>query len=221
MIGFLGGSFDPIHDGHLHLATTLLKKYSFEKFYFVPAKKNPLKNDTSASGEMRLKMVQAATIELSDPRIAVLDWEINRKAPSYTLTTVEELQKKEQKEIVLILGNEVFSELPKWHEPEKLLEAAHCVVVNRDDKTPFLPMEILEKLHISNAHFTSENRVIHSETSRWIESVKINPLPFSATQIREDLKEQWNKNELQNPPRGIRRSVWLLIKDYHLYSVTK
>jgi len=169
---------------------------------------------------MRVKMLRAAISELNQPRFEVLENEIHRKGPSYTLLSLQELFKSEQKEIVLVLGNEVFTQLPQWHEPKRLLETAHCVVVNRNKEIPFCPIEILERLHILDGKFSSENRVTHSQTLRWIEKREITPLPFSATQIRKEIKEQWNKNELQDPPKGLRRSVWLLVKENHLYTVS-
>ena len=221
MIAFLGGSFDPVHEGHIHLAQELLGIYQFDKIYFVPAKQNPLKKvKTVASGEMRVKMIRTAISELNEPRFEVLDTEIYRKGPSYTLLTLQELLKNGEKEIALLLGNEVFKELPQWHEPKQLLESAHCVVVNRNKEIPFRPIEILEKLHILDGKFLGENKITHTQTSRWIEQRFITPLPFSATEIRKQIKEQWNKNELQDLPPGIRRSVWLLIKENSLYTVS-
>lgn len=221
MIALYGGSFDPIHEGHIYLAQSLLKHFPFEKIYFVPAKQNPLKDEEPrATGEMRLQMLKAALRECNEPRFETLDWEIKRQGPSYTIDTVEKILTEHQ-DVAFVIGNEIFNELPGWHEPKKLLQIAHCVVVTRDATIPFSPLEILRKTHIADARFLDENRVIHSQNSRWISQMKINALPFSATQIRRKIKEQWNKNELEVPPPGIQRSVWLLIKENHLYTVTK
>ena len=139
MIILFGGSFDPIHDGHLHLARKILELYSPEKLYLVPAKRNPLKEKTGASGDARLEMIRLALKEFDDERVAALDWELKRAEPSYTLLTVQQLLSTGASEIAVVMGNEVFASLPQWHEPRKLLEFANIIVVTRDETIPFSP----------------------------------------------------------------------------------
>lgn len=218
MIAFFGGTFDPFHLGHLHLAKEVLKKYSFSKFYFIPAHQNPLKDPAPhASDPMRIAMLRAAIQEIQDPRIAVWEGELRRPGKSYTLDTVLELKKETEEELVMILGSDVFRGLPKWHMPEKLLKNVHCVIVEREANCDVNVGEILRSLHISFEEKT-RNYFTQSDNFSWIEKINISALPFSSSGLRKEIKECWNKKDLAHPPPGLQHSVWQVIKDNQLYA---
>ena len=90
LIGILGGSFDPIHLGHLNLAVAIMEAHSLFQVWFCPAAQNPLKpNDTNASAHHRMEMVRLAIA--GEPRFKVIDTDITRKGPSYTIDTLKAL----------------------------------------------------------------------------------------------------------------------------------
>lgn len=220
MVILFGGSFDPIHDGHLHLAQKILAAYSPRIMYLVPAKRNPLKDQTSAPGAARLAMIRLALKEFNDERIHLLDCELARPEPSYTLLTVQSLLEKGASEVSLVMGNEVFASLPRWHEPKLLLELANVIVVTREQALAFAPDLVVSAVGIKDLAGGPE-RWRHSGSRRWIERRTIGALPFSATQIRDEISQRTGSHEIKADLPGLRRSVWEYIKENRLYAVNR
>ena len=223
MIGVYGGTFDPPHLGHVHLIKSLLSQFGFSKLYLVPTSQNPLKTrGPHISPEDRFLLLQAAMLEV-DPRITILDWEIKRNGPSFTIDTIDSLLKIENGPLHLIIGNELLSQLPSWKSIDELFKKVNWIVVNRTHQSHLEIMQNLQQLlhtfGIIDSHFTSEKCIAYRQDQRLIQLCEINALPISSTEIRNKLGELWKKNTLENPPQGIQRSVWLLIKEKRLYSV--
>ncbi len=132
----MGGTFDPIHVGHLAIAEEARDALGLDRILFVPAGQPPHKPaGAAAAAEHRVAMVQLAiagnrAFELS--RI-----EVDRAGPSYTVDTVEALARggamgEGAPDLTLILSAETFAELPSWHQPERLFDAARVAVVPRE-----------------------------------------------------------------------------------------
>jgi nicotinate-nucleotide adenylyltransferase len=125
----LGGSFNPIHYGHLLLADEALEQLGLDHVIFVPAGAPPHKPVTSlAPAADRYAMVKLATE--SQPKFSVSDIELRRAGPSYTVDTLESLRAGGD-ELVLILGSETFLDLISWRAPRRIAELARIVVVPR------------------------------------------------------------------------------------------
>lgn len=224
MIAIFGGSFDPIHEGHLYLAQQVLAKYDFEKIYFVPAQKNPLKpSDTIAPAELRRQMVEKALAEANEPRYELLDFEIKRNSPSYTVLTVESLIQQGEKDLAILMGNDTFLSLKDWHQVDKLMTLVNMVVVTREkDWDLAQTTSVLQTLHLDSMQVDSaQQRITHSSTQRWVENFSFGALPYSASTLREEISKKWRENtQLDIPPQGIQRSVWQVIKENRLYAVS-
>lgn len=209
LIGVYGGTFDPIHLGHVHLIQSLLKTGLFKKILIVPAKQNPLKQTCSqVPNKLRLKMLQASAQEIGDPRVEIWDGELKRQGLSFMKDTLEELTKQNLGELALIIGNEVFKDFHQWKEPQTILNLANLAIVQRTGESVNVE-EVLK-----NCEATYGAKISH-----WIKTFEINALPYSATQIRESLAKTWKTGDLSQTPQGIQRSVWLLIKENQLYAV--
>lgn len=134
-IGMLGGTFDPIHDGHLGLARVALEQLGLDKVLFVPAGQPPHKRGRPITpAEDRLAMVGLAIAEESS--FAVSRIEIDRPGPSYTADTAEALVSGPETddqpiELTVILSAESFADLPSWHDPGRLLRLARIAVAPR------------------------------------------------------------------------------------------
>jgi nicotinate-nucleotide adenylyltransferase len=129
-IGIMGGTFDPIHIGHLVVANEVLNTYNLDKIIFVPAGKPPHKKGPYANCLHRYLMTNMATV--SNEKFEVSDIEIKREGKSYTLETLEELMnRQENAELFFITGADAITELPNWHEPEKLLKLCKFIAVMR------------------------------------------------------------------------------------------
>ena len=117
-----GGSFDPIHVGHIEVAAVAIEKLCADDMVFIPAKRSPHKHGSpSASVEDRLKMVSLA-IE-NNPLFSVSDCEITRDEPSYTFDTVTHFRQQfgDKTQICFLIGADTITDLPKWHRIEELM----------------------------------------------------------------------------------------------------
>lgn len=128
MIGFFGGTFDPIHFGHLTLAQTLMEKAGLKEVWFCPAGQNPFKEGIkSASPEDRFEMCRLAVQDF--PGFKVIDTEIKRKGPSYTIDTIRSLKGGPFR---LILGEDQILSFDQWKEVDALKQLAPPLIGPRD-----------------------------------------------------------------------------------------
>lgn len=130
-IGILGGTFDPIHNGHLAIAAEVHWRLGLERVIFVPAGHQPLKpRGHCASAEDRLAMTRLATAD--NPAFVVSDWEVARPGPSYTVDTMEALgQVWPAAQLFFIIGADAVASLPRWYQIGRLLTLCRLVVVGR------------------------------------------------------------------------------------------
>lgn len=129
-LGIFGGTFDPIHFGHLRTAFELLQSLRLNEMRFMPAGEPPHREITVASAEQRLAMVKAATRD--QPGFVVDDREIRREGLSYSVDTMRTLRADfPNHSLCLIVGMDAFLGLPKWHQWRELLQLAHLVVAHR------------------------------------------------------------------------------------------
>ena len=130
-IGIFGGTFDPIHHGHLILAREAVETLELDRLLFIPAAISPHKLDRkSAPPEVRLEMVRAATG--GEPRFSVDAMEIERPSPSYAFDTVETLRQREPgAELFYLVGEDNIARLPTWHRFSELAKLVQFVVLDR------------------------------------------------------------------------------------------
>ena len=129
-MGIFGGTFDPIHYGHLRTAFELLETLRLPEMRFMPAGNPPHREQMIASNAMRLDMVRAAVA--GQPGFTVDDREMHRTGPSYTVETLAGLRAEFPKRpLCLIVGMDAFLGLPTWHRWKELMQLAHLVVAHR------------------------------------------------------------------------------------------
>ncbi|ADC89153.1 nicotinate (nicotinamide) nucleotide adenylyltransferase [Thermocrinis albus DSM 14484] len=129
---FFGGSFDPVHVGHLVVARDVMELLGFDEVVFVPAFQAPLKAPHEASPFQRLRMLEIA---LEGKRgFSVSDIEIRRGGVSYTVDTAEEIFKKMGERPYFLLGADSVLHMHLWKEPNRLLKMARFVIVDREGK---------------------------------------------------------------------------------------
>lgn len=149
-VGIFGGTFDPIHFGHLHLAVSLSEAHHLDEVWWVPAAANPLKKDSPEDARHRLAMLQLALEGLS--KFKIVDCEIKRPGPSYTVDTLRALKDEFGKDIAfhLLLGEDSLSSFSKWKEAEEVLKLASPLIGSRQGTTfpegLALPKEMLTAL---------------------------------------------------------------------------
>jgi nicotinate-nucleotide adenylyltransferase len=129
-IGIFGGTFDPVHYGHLRSAFEMLQALSFSEVRFIPCGDPPHRGVTFASAQERFDLVQLA-IEGQSGFVAD-DRELRRDGPSYTVDTLASLREEfPSRSLGLILGMDAFLGLPGWHRWEEILDIAHIVIAHR------------------------------------------------------------------------------------------
>ena len=145
-IGVLGGTFDPIHNGHLLLAEEVRARLNLAETLFVPAGQPWLKVDNPiSSAEHRVEMMRLAIVDRPYFKLEVM--EIRRPGPSYTVDTIDRLKAQLGigNELFFILGADNLAELPLWRESSRLITICHLVVVPRPDY-PLPDLKALEAL---------------------------------------------------------------------------
>jgi len=129
-IGLLGGTFDPVHAGHLAAAKAAISCASLDSVIFIPAAKPPHRGPAVAAAQQRLEMCELATA--GDARFSVSDLELKRPGPSYTLDTLIELRRLHPDDhLFLILGWDAARLFPTWRRPDEVRALASIVVVGR------------------------------------------------------------------------------------------
>lgn len=134
-LGIFGGTFDPIHNGHLRTAFELAECLDLERVLFVPAADPPHRPAPRVPAAQRVELVRAAVAD--EPRFALDDREIRRGGRSYTVLTLEELRRERGAQpLVLCLGMDAFLGLGGWHRWTELTALAHLAVAHRPGFTP-------------------------------------------------------------------------------------
>jgi nicotinate-nucleotide adenylyltransferase len=131
MVGLLGGSFDPIHHGHLLIAQAVLEALELDSLRFVPAREQPFKRGRhEATPEQRAAMVALAIVD--EPRFALERAELERPGPSYTVDTLRALTVRDPGvELVLLVGADAAAELASWREAEEIPRLARVAAFAR------------------------------------------------------------------------------------------
>ncbi len=144
-VGFLGGTFDPIHFGHIHIAIALAEAHSLDQVLFCPARLSPDKQGQPplASPQQRKKMIELVMQEL--PQCSLFDWELHREGPSYTIETLRHWKKDHKEPIFLLLGSDVLPSLPHWREIDALLDLAPPLIGSRSIEEVFRVQELMPK----------------------------------------------------------------------------
>ena len=126
-----GGSFDPIHNGHLRVAQAVLEKVGADRLILVPASRSPHKEDMPISGHHRLEMIRRAIV--GRERFSVSDCELNRPDPSYTLDTIHFFQDKCTRgaEFYWLIGADQLEDFNKWYKVSELLDICRVSVMYR------------------------------------------------------------------------------------------
>jgi nicotinate-nucleotide adenylyltransferase len=174
--GFLGGTFNPPHLGHVRAAAAAAKELALDVLYVIPAGIPPHKElpEGGATGPQRLEMTRLAFAGI--PGLQVLDWELRRTGKSYTADTVEALRDLDPEgELWMLCGTDMFETLPEWRRGEWLMKTLHVA--------PY-PRKAGEEARIDA--LTEEYR---GEFGTPVRRVRMEPLEVSSTELRELLRE--------------------------------
>ena len=191
-IGVFGGTFNPIHRGHLAAASAAARQLSLDKLLLIPDAIPPHKPlpSGSAGAEERLEMVQLCTAEVSAPA-EVLDLELRRQGASYTCDTLAQLREQyPEEELFLLMGSDMFLSFETWRQPERICDLATLAVFSRREQS-------------ETAAFARQKRRLEETYGAHIRVLE-NPevVEISSTELREKLSRGAGRAYLTEPVYG-------------------
>lgn len=207
-MGIFGGTFDPVHCGHLHLAETALKKLNLTELRFIPLHIPPHSNLPQASPAQRLEMLKIATENNS--HFTVDDCEIKRGGITYTIDTLKILrQELKTTSLCMLMGIDSFHTLPYWRAWKDFLDYTHITIVDRPQNDTIITDQ---KLHqIMHGATTDLVSTLQQNTAGYIMRLRVQMLDISSTKIRNML-QKFNVDSTQLPAK-----VLHFIKTNNLY----
>lgn len=192
-IGILGGSFDPVHMGHLGLAQEAQDKFDLDQIIFIPVFQSPHKHHIPlASAVHRREMLRLALKDNTD--FSVSDVELCRQELSYTIDTLNRLKQKfKNSELFLIIGQDNLLDLDSWKDSRKITKRYHILVASRPGLKSFSPESKVLGLFNEDSPYRSgkiENKMqnfFHRETGSRLVVFDINPRNISSSAVREKI----------------------------------
>lgn len=188
-LGIFGGTFNPIHYGHLRAAEEAREKLSLDRIIFVPSGNPPLKDRELEDARHRYKMVRLATFK--NRSFAISDIECKKKTKSYSVNTLKELHRLHpDTKFYFILGVDAFVDIPNWWQPDRLVSLTDFIVISRPpfkfidlSLSPYLSADksILKKLDAAKL----ESHETRLKNGREIIMLRLTPFGISASKIRK------------------------------------
>lgn len=191
-IGILGGTFNPVHFGHLRAAEEAREKLDLHKILFIPSGNPPLKSRDLASAAHRYKMVHSAIA--GNRSFDALDLECARPGKSYTVKTLEQLREKYKAATLFFLtGIDTFLDIPNWWNPEKLVSLVNFAIMSRPDcrfaelsLSPFLTIKRSALSAIDNDSIDCYRASLKS--GKELVLVRVTPIGISSSMIRKSIQ---------------------------------
>jgi nicotinate-nucleotide adenylyltransferase len=187
-IGILGGTFNPIHFGHLRMAQELADALDLDTVHFIPAAKPPHKDAPNISAEQRAAMVKLAIA--NNDSFVFDDRELHRAGASYTLDTLLSLREElgEKASITLFMGSDAFTKFDTWHRWQEIIQHCHIALVQRPqlrghEHKLSKPLETF--LH---NHYSENSDDLHQQAAGFVTMRQITALDISSTAIRHALQ---------------------------------
>ncbi|MFL0798055.1 MAG: nicotinate-nucleotide adenylyltransferase [Cellvibrionaceae bacterium] len=206
-IGIFGGTFSPVHNGHLRMALELKQHLVLDEMRLVPAHQPPHRSEEGVSSLQRLKMVELAIDDCME--LTIDSRELNRDCASYTVDTLSSLRGELGSDVSLVLcmGMDSFLSLPSWHRWEELLSLAHIAVAARPGWE--LP-ESGKMLDFFQKHVGTAADFQNAPAGKIVVET-LTLLPISATAIRKQIQQGLS------PMYLLPKNVWKYIQQQNLY----
>ena len=202
MIGVLGGTFDPIHAGHMHIAEQVESRLPLTELHFLPCATPVHRHIPQVSDAQRVQMIELAIAGISKFKLNHL--ELERGGQSYMVDTLRQIRAQNQTStIILILGADAFNGFQSWKSPDEVLQLAHLVVCKRPG------VEIDNSIYAN--HWVNSAQILESHTEACILPLEIDENPCSSTHVRKLLLER------NQADRCLAPAVYQFILRNHLY----
>ncbi|MEJ2619819.1 MAG: nicotinate-nucleotide adenylyltransferase [Candidatus Thiodiazotropha sp.] len=210
MIGILGGTFDPIHNGHLRAALDVMQAVGLEQIRFIPLHGPVHRDQPQASAALRLRMVKEAIAEesgfVADQR------ELKRAGDSYTVDTLQDLRGDfPDQPLLLLMGMDAFNGFPDWHKADQILQLAHLIIMKRPGET----LKSAAAKQLLQHHRVDTDIRLKPNKSGGILVQNVTQLDISSSQIRRLIKQR------KTPRYLLPEAVLKFIEAQRLYQDTQ
>jgi nicotinate-nucleotide adenylyltransferase len=216
-LGLFGGSFNPVHDGHLAIARQTREALELDQILYIPTSHPPHKpNGSLAPAQDRYEMVRLAIA--SDPAFAISDVEVRRPGKSYSIDTIRQLQQEygPHTQLFFLIGLDAFLDFPSWRDPRTLLELCSFVVLSRPGLSfrSLSTVSLLPPIPYPSLADLDAGRIFRIEAQiggQRLICLKLPPCPISASDIRARIRQGHSVANLLPP------LVESYILRHHLY----
>lgn len=181
-IGLFGGSFDPVHIGHLRVAEDIRQQLNLQQIHWIPCGTPPHRSQNLAAAEHRTAMVQLAIQD--NPHFQLNDIELRRQGPSYMVDTLEQMAKDEDTVQCkcLIIGSDAFSQFHTWKRWQRILDLVNLVVMARPKRELVISPELEDQV---KNRIIKQPEKVHDSAAGKIVFLPVTQLEISATYIRQ------------------------------------
>ncbi|WP_319547618.1 nicotinate (nicotinamide) nucleotide adenylyltransferase [Desulfogranum marinum] len=186
-VGLFGGTFDPVHDGHVAVARHVLAYCDIQYILFIPAPHPPHKKITSASFTQRVDMLNLALQGEQQMRVSLIENEY--PGLSYTVRTIKELkQRRHDVEYYLIIGADSLVDLPQWYKAKELIALVHLIVAGRDKVAMPAVEKTITSFHIPYTSCATGNKWVlkNGNTIQYLSDLE---WPVSSSELRRQLAQ--------------------------------
>ncbi len=185
-LGIFGGTFDPVHFGHLNPVRETASALGLEQVRFVPAANPPHRSEPVANTHDRLAMIRLALKDY--PEFRIDERELNRTGSSYTINTLESFRAQfgDNLPIMMLVGADVFNEFNTWHQWQQIPDLAHIIVMTR----PGYPVVDASFFENPNWKISKNVNDLHSQPQGLVFFQDVTPINISATKIRSLLEKK-------------------------------
>ena len=192
IIGVFGGTFDPVHNGHVLTISELLEKLPFEKILVIPNLQPPHRESSQVSYKHRYEMASLAFKDI--PKTEVDSREYLREGPSYAIKTVKEVMSEEEgARVVMIVGSDSFVDIHSWYKWKELINMVDFVILKRPDR-PLSKNKKAQNL-VSSEWFKKD---LFEDGQLNIFEIEVTPLKISSSSIRENIAKGKKIDHLVN-----------------------
>ena len=207
-IGIFGGSFDPIHKGHIESLKSVTEQLNLSKVLVIPNKVSPLKELSVASSLEKIKMLEIGFKDFKE--IEIEDYELKKEGPSFMIETLQYLDKKlgKKKHFLLIIGEDSFQSFHRWKNYQHIIKMTSILVMNR----PGLNNDLTTKAIELHQDYIEDTYGDNNFKKGKIYFIKIKPNPASSTLIRENIDDQSVLSE------GLDDDVLKYLKEQKIYN---
>ncbi|MFO1432164.1 MAG: nicotinate-nucleotide adenylyltransferase [Candidatus Competibacteraceae bacterium] len=209
-VGILGGTFDPVHNGHLRIALEVLEALELAEVRFIPCRLPPHRGQPQATPAQRLKLLRLAVA--GQPGFVVDERELRREGPSYMVDTLASLRAEVgNTPLCLLLGRDAFNDLPGWHCWRNILEFTHLIVLERPGAAPTPAGELNQLIERCRLDHPG---ALREKAAGGILIQPVTQLAISATRIRQLLAQG------HSPRYLLPEAVWDAIREHGLYRLS-